>query len=57
MRTAEEITRETGIADSALRRWRKAGHLRAVRIDHKHWLYEVPTARVLKRIATAQGRK
>lgn len=57
MRTTEEITRETGIAESTLRQWRKAGHLRAVRVDHKHWLYEVPTPNVLKRIAKARGKQ
>jgi hypothetical protein len=57
MRTAEEITRQTGIAESTLRRWRKAGDLHAVRVDRKHWLYEVPTPDVLKRIAEVRGRK
>ena len=54
LRTTEEITRETGIAESTLRQWRKAGYLRAV---HKHWLYEVPTAMVLTRIAEARRQK
>ena len=54
LRTTEEITRATGIAESTLRQWRKAGYLRAVRVDHKHWLYEVPTPKVLKRIAEAR---
>ena len=57
LRTTEEITRATGIAESTLRQWRKAGYLRAVRVDHKHWLYEVPTPRVLKRIAEARRQK
>jgi hypothetical protein len=57
MRTTKEITRATGIAESTLRQWRQAGYLRAVRVDHKHWLYEVPTAKVLKRIATAQSQQ
>ena len=57
MRTTEEITRQTGIAESTLRQWRKAGYLRAVRVDHKHWLYEVPTPNVLERIAEARSRK
>ena len=57
MRTTEEITRETGIAESTLRQWRKAGYLRAVRVDHKHWLYELPTPNVLERIAEARSRK
>lgn len=57
LRTTEEITRATGIVESTLRKWRKAGYLRAVRVDHKHWLYEVPTAKVLTRIAEARRQK
>jgi DNA invertase Pin-like site-specific DNA recombinase len=57
MRTTKEITEQTGIAESTLRKWRKAGHLHAIHCDHKHWLYEFPTPAVLKRIAQAQGQK
>ena len=57
MRTTEEITQRTGIAETTLREWRKAGHLRAIHCDRKHWLYEFPTPQVLKRIARAQGQK
>jgi hypothetical protein len=57
MRTTEEITQQTGIAENTLREWRKAGYLRAIRCDRKQWLYEPPTPRVLKRIARAQGQK
>jgi DNA invertase Pin-like site-specific DNA recombinase len=57
MRTTKEITEQTGIAESTLRKWRQAGYLHAIHCDHKHWLYEVPTPAVLKRIARAQGQK
>jgi DNA invertase Pin-like site-specific DNA recombinase len=57
MWTAEEIGQQTGIAESTLRNWRKAGYLRAIHCDRKHWLYEFPTPQVLKRIAQAQGQK
>src|SRR5262249_43332455 len=57
MRTTKEITERTGIAESTLRKWRRAGYLRAIHCDHKHWLYEFPTPAVLKRIAQAQGQK
>jgi hypothetical protein len=57
MRTTEEITQQTGIAESTLRKWRKAGFLKAVRCDHKHWLYEFPSRQVLRRIAQAQNQK
>jgi hypothetical protein len=57
MRTTEEITQQTGIAESTLRKWRKAGYLQAIRCDRKHWLYEFPTPQVLQRIAQAQSQK
>jgi DNA invertase Pin-like site-specific DNA recombinase len=56
MRSAEEITEQTGITESTLREWRRAGYLRAVRCDRKHWLYEFPNPKILKRIAKAEGR-
>ena len=57
MRTTEEIAQQSGLAESTLREWRKAGYLHAIRCDRKHWLHEVPTPQVLKRIAQAQGQK
>jgi hypothetical protein len=57
MRTTKDITEQTRIAESTLRKWRKAGYLHAIHCDHKHWLYEFPTPAVLKRIAQAQGQK
>jgi hypothetical protein len=57
MPTTAGITQQTGIAESTLREWRKAGYLRAIRCDRKQWLYEFPTPQVLKRIARAQGPK
>src|SRR5262249_11875914 len=56
MRSAEEITEQTGITESTLREWRRAGYIQAVRGDRKHWLYEFPTPQVLKRIAKARRR-
>jgi hypothetical protein len=55
MRSTEEITAQTGVAESTLRKWRKAGYIHAIRCDRKHWLYEFPTPQVLKRIAHAKA--
>jgi DNA invertase Pin-like site-specific DNA recombinase len=38
--TGEEIRGRTGIAEGTLRKLRRAGLVRAIRCDRKHWLYE-----------------
>ena len=47
--TGEEIRTRTGISEGALRRLRRAGLVRAIRCDRKHWLYENPSEDVLNR--------
>jgi hypothetical protein len=47
--TGEEIRTRTGISEGALRRLRRAGLVRAIRCDRKHWLYENPSEDVLSR--------
>jgi hypothetical protein len=45
--TGEEIMTRTGISEGALRRLRRAGLVRAIRCDRKHWLYENPSEELL----------
>jgi hypothetical protein len=45
--TGEEIRARTGLSEGALRRLRRAGLVRAIRCDRKHWLYENPSEEVL----------
>jgi hypothetical protein len=47
--TGEEIRTRTGISEGALRRLRRAGLIRAIRCDKKHWLYENPSEDLLSR--------
>jgi len=47
--TGEEIRTRTGISEGVLRRLRRAGLVRAIRCDKKHWLYENPSDDVLNR--------
>jgi DNA invertase Pin-like site-specific DNA recombinase len=57
LRTTKEIGAQTGVKETTLREWRRAGLIHAVRCDHKHWLYEFPTPPVLERIGNALAGK